>query len=102
MALNDYKRAVNVRRMFVQKKLSNTSALNELAWEHYNYEKVAGQCCENVIGYVGLPVGIAGPLLLDNEEYTLPMATTEGTLVASTNRVICGAVMAGELSLMSA
>ena len=33
-----------------------------------------------------IPLGVVGPILLDGEFYHIPMATTEGCLVASTNR----------------
>ena len=76
--------------------------LNGLPFEHMDYSKVFGACAENVIGYVSplqgvvgtnqcfryvpIPVGIAGPVLLDGKQVILPMATTEGCLIASTHR----------------
>lgn len=46
--------------------------------------------CENLVGVAQVPVGLAGPLRIHGEhargEYLIPMATTEGTLVASYNR----------------
>ena len=45
---------------------------------------------ENFIGVVQMPLGIAGPVLIDGEdakgEFYVPLATTEGTLVASYSR----------------
>jgi hydroxymethylglutaryl-CoA reductase (NADPH) len=61
-------------------------SLEGLPLEGFDYESILGQCCEMPVGYVQIPVGVAGPLLLDGKEYTVPMATTEGCLVASTNR----------------
>ncbi|XP_057300063.1 3-hydroxy-3-methylglutaryl-coenzyme A reductase 2-like [Hydractinia symbiolongicarpus] len=85
--LKDFQRAVNIRRMYVAEKLGDGGdSLEDLPWKLYDYEKVYGACCENVIGYCALPVGVAGPLILDGDEYFVPMATTEGCLVASTNR----------------
>lgn len=52
----------------------------------YEYEKVYGVCCENVIGYVPIPVGLIGPFKIDGKEYNVPLATTEGCLVASAQR----------------
>lgn len=61
---------------------------------NYDYSRVMGACCENVIGYMPLPLGVAGPLKIDNLMYHIPMATAEGTLVASTSRG-CKALNAG-------
>ncbi|TSK72164.1 3-hydroxy-3-methylglutaryl-coenzyme A reductase [Bagarius yarrelli] len=79
-------RGVAIRRDMLTCKLPRPSALDNLPYTGYDYSKVMGTNCENVIGYVPVPVGVAGPLILDGKEFYVPMATTEGCLVASTNR----------------
>ncbi|KAI7796284.1 3-hydroxy-3-methylglutaryl-CoA reductase b, partial [Triplophysa rosa] len=79
-------RGVAIRREMLSGKLPNRRALDNLPFRDYDYSKVTGTNCENVIGYVPVPVGVAGPLLLDGKEFHVPLATTEGCLVASTNR----------------
>ncbi|KAL7988958.1 hypothetical protein Chor_007877 [Crotalus horridus] len=79
-------RGVSIRRQMLSQKLPEPSSLHYLPYKNYNYSLVMGACCENVIGYMPIPVGVAGPLLLDKKEFQVPMATTEGCLVASTNR----------------
>lgn len=85
--LNNPERGVKLRRhiMSVNANLP-LDTLNSLSYKHFDYTKVMNTCCENVLGYVQIPVGYAGPLLLDGCKYFVPMATTEGALVASTNR----------------
>ncbi|XP_070541692.1 3-hydroxy-3-methylglutaryl-coenzyme A reductase-like isoform X2 [Ptychodera flava] len=84
--LADAERGVSIRRQTLSKKLQKQDCLENLPYTNYDYSRVLGACCENVIGYMPLPVGVAGPLLLDGKQYHVPMATTEGCLVASTNR----------------
>jgi hydroxymethylglutaryl-CoA reductase (NADPH) len=89
--LGDKTRAVKIRRGLVARTHATreTSTLLErslLPYKDYNYDLVHGACCENVVGYLPLPLGVAGPILVDGQNYFLPMATTEGVLVASTSR----------------
>lgn len=96
---NDYQQAIIEERKnfiaahsgFVPEKISR-SALNP--------QDAEGNC-ESFIGFAQVPLGIAGPLIVDGEhakgEFLVPMATTEGALVASYNRGIkllnaCGGV----------
>ncbi|KAK2988180.1 hypothetical protein RJ640_020662, partial [Escallonia rubra] len=82
--LGDCHRAAAIRREAVQ-RITERSLVG-LPLDGFDYDSILGQCCEMPVGYVQIPVGIAGPLLLNGCEYLVPMATTEGCLVASTNR----------------
>ncbi|XP_015069781.1 3-hydroxy-3-methylglutaryl-coenzyme A reductase 3-like [Solanum pennellii] len=82
--LGDCKRAAFIRKEALQR--SSGKSLDGLPLDGFDYESILGQCCEMPIGYIQIPVGIAGPLLLNGNEFSVPMATTEGCLVASTNR----------------
>ncbi|CAM9335802.1 unnamed protein product, partial [Ectocarpus fasciculatus] len=82
--LGDMERAVSIRRRLYENILGRKMDL--IPYTGYDYNKVFGANCEIVIGYVPLPLGVVGPLLMNGESVYVPMATTEGCLVASTNR----------------
>ncbi|XP_040580891.1 uncharacterized protein Hmgcr [Lepeophtheirus salmonis] len=85
--LNDHLRGVVVRRKLISRREQHLQkAFEKLPYKHFDYHTVMGACCESVVGYMPVPVGLVGPLQLDNKLYHIPMATTEGCLVASTNR----------------
>lgn len=85
-AVKNQERGVKIRRQIIQNCTKCESAFFNLPYKHYDYSKVMGACCENVIGYIPVPLGVAGPLILDGKQYYIPMSTTEGCLIASTNR----------------
>ncbi|EXF76233.1 hydroxymethylglutaryl-coenzyme A reductase [Colletotrichum fioriniae PJ7] len=97
--LKDFTRAVKIRRSIISRTnatsdLTNGLERSKLPYHNYNWERVFGACCENVVGYLPLPVGVAGPLVIDGQSYFIPMATTEGVLVASASRG-CKAINSG-------
>jgi len=79
--------AISARRDF----LSSVTGIRPARICDYSFDPgcVAGNI-ENFIGVAQVPIGIAGPLLVRGEhargEFYVPLATTEGTLVASYNR----------------
>ncbi|CAL5054706.1 unnamed protein product [Urochloa decumbens] len=82
--LGDCRRAARLRREALRRVTGR--GVEGLPLDGMDYQAVLGQCCEMPVGYVQVPVGVAGPLLLDGRHYHVPMATTEGCLVASVNR----------------
>lgn len=80
--------AVNIRRKFVE-TISNQK-LEHLSNYSLSMEDALKRNIENPIGTIQIPVGIAGPLSIHGEhangEFYVPIATSEGALVASINR----------------
>lgn len=90
MDLRDFKNP-SERRSFIEKNLK--IKLNTLG--KALVDEVKDILCENLIGETTLPLGVAGPVKISNlnpptgrqiSNYYIPLATTEGALVASVNR----------------
>jgi len=87
-AIDDYSaEAVAARRAFLHEQAGRT--FTHLAHHSIDPASARGNI-ENFIGVAQVPIGLAGPLLIDGEyaqgEFFVPLATTEGALVASYNR----------------
>ncbi|WP_299526533.1 hydroxymethylglutaryl-CoA reductase (NADPH) [uncultured Methanobrevibacter sp.] len=82
------KEATDIRREFIEKKTN--CELSHMANYSLDMEKASARNIENPIGIIQLPVGVAGPLKINgdycNREVYVPLATSEGALVASINR----------------
>lgn len=60
--------------------------IKNIPYKNYNYLQNLNRNCENVVGYVRIPVGMIGPINIENNVKNIPFATTEGALVSSINR----------------
>lgn len=85
---NDYTREMaDARRHFLAEHTGRE--LKHAAEYSFDPAMLPGNI-EHFIGVAQVPIGVAGPLLVNGEyargEFYVPLATTEGTLVASYNR----------------
>src|SRR4051794_20137402 len=85
---NDYTReAADKRQEFVREKTG--ADLEHVSSYSFDPGILTGNV-EQFVGVAQVPIGLAGPLLVNGEhaqgEFYVPMATAEGTLVASYNR----------------
>ncbi|MDW7731698.1 MAG: hydroxymethylglutaryl-CoA reductase (NADPH) [Methanolobus sp.] len=87
-SLIDKETAVKIRRYAVE--ASSGTSFEHIHDYSLNVTEVTKRNIENMIGAVQIPLGVAGPLRVKGEfaqgPYYLPLATTEGALVASVNR----------------
>lgn len=82
------KQAAKLRADFVAQ--STGQDLQKLAVLQLDPEQLINNNIENLLGSIEIPVGVAGPLKVSGQyaqgDYYIPLATTEGALVASVNR----------------
>ncbi len=81
--------ATDIRRKFIEEK-TNTE-LEHIGKYSIDMTDTAKKNIENQIGTIQVPVGVVGPVIINTEENEtiesyVPMATTEGALLASVNR----------------
>lgn len=85
---NDYSAdIISERQQFLEEKTG--AKLNHTKQFSFEPASMDGNC-EHMFGAAQIPIGVAGPLLVDGEHakgsFYVPMATIEGTLIASYNR----------------
>lgn len=76
--------AIKEKRKLVE-KISGTK-LTHISHYSIDEEEAMKKNIENMIGVTQIPLGVAGPLKVNGKKYIIPLATTEGALVASVNR----------------
>ncbi|WNY23013.1 hypothetical protein MmiHf6_03090 [Methanimicrococcus hongohii] len=80
--------SAKLRRAYLE--ANKNISLDHVSTYTFDTETVAKKNIENLIGAVQIPLGVAGEITIKGDyakgNYYLPLATTEGALVASVNR----------------
>jgi hydroxymethylglutaryl-CoA reductase (NADPH) len=87
---DDYNEAIIRQRQALVEQVSGVTLKHV---NHFSFDAhIAQGNCENFIGVAQVPIGVAGPININGEhaqgEFLVPMATSEGTLIASHGRGI--------------
>ena len=98
------------RAEYIEESTSvNLNSVKKSFVDDYQLQKVH---CENLIGAVSVPVGLAGPIkinliqdleekeIFDKNVFYIPQATTEGALVASVSRGSKAINLAGGVNVL--
>ncbi|MEM1183270.1 MAG: hydroxymethylglutaryl-CoA reductase (NADPH), partial [Acidobacteriota bacterium] len=78
-----------VRRRAVERQTG--ANLENMGHYSFDADRAGTQNCENMIGAAQVPIGVIGPMrvrgqYVHDENLIVPLATSEGALIASTNR----------------
>ncbi|HUB92722.1 MAG TPA: hydroxymethylglutaryl-CoA reductase (NADPH) [Candidatus Saccharimonadales bacterium] len=92
--------AAEARKLVIEK--ATGAKLSAIGSSSLDYSQISNKNAENVIGYSQMPMGIAGPMKVNGMhargEFYVPMATTEGALIASVSRGMKAISMSGGAS----
>ena len=77
-------KTIKERRQIVEKELG--VKLPNIGASILENTDASKKNCENMIGAVQIPLGVAAPLKINGKDFYVPLATTEGALVASVSR----------------
>ena len=87
--------ALDIRREFIEKY--SDCKLDQISNYTLDMELAFAKNIENPIGTIQVPIGVAGPITINGEyakdDFFIPLATSEGALLASVNRG-CSAITA--------
>jgi hydroxymethylglutaryl-CoA reductase (NADPH) len=101
---NDFtERGLAARRKFLEETLGVDAAPLQGDGGKPSAESLRGNI-ENLVGFAQIPIGVIGPLRINglhaHGDYFVPLATTEGAMVASYHRGACVLSQAGGVSAL--